>query len=225
MSVLTIIPARGGSKRVIGKNMRIVGGHPMLWWTIAAAKDAGLTPVVSSESDEILTFASSEGCTCIRRPLALCADDASTESCLIHALDYMGLNWQWVLCLPPTSPLRTAATIRTVLERERPVEADCIMTTTEYRGDLWHANGKWLLRSQAGAPRRQQDRVPLWEENSACYLVRSQSLWMTKSVLGYGNVIGVPISKTEAWDVNDETDLMIADVLLRAKPQPPSRPG
>jgi CMP-N-acetylneuraminic acid synthetase len=124
------------------------------------------------------------------------------------------------MTLPPTSPLRTAATIQKVLDTPRG-DAEALMTVTDYRGDLWQRCGSFLTRLQAAAPRRQQDREPLWEENSAVYLTNTMSLYTSQSVLGYGNVIGVPISRQEAWDVNDPLDLLVADALLRAKPAQP----
>jgi len=86
MDILCVIPARGGSKRVPNKNMAVVGGRPMLWWTIQAALGAGLHPWVSSESDEILSYAIAHGALALRRPLELAADASSTESVLLHAL-------------------------------------------------------------------------------------------------------------------------------------------
>jgi CMP-N-acetylneuraminic acid synthetase len=212
MDILCVIPARGGSKRVPNKNMAEVGGRPMLWWTIQAALGAGLHPIVSSESDEILDYAAKHGAPGLRRPLELAADTSSTESVLLHALSVD--RKPWVMTLPPTSPLRTATTIQKVLDTPRG-DAEALMTVTDYRGDLWQRCGSFLTRLQAAAPRRQQDREPLWEENSAVYLTNTMSLYTSQSVLGYGNVIGVPISRQEAWDANDPFDLLVADALLR----------
>jgi CMP-N-acetylneuraminic acid synthetase len=191
------------------------GGIPLIAWTIKAALEAGCDPYVSTEDEEIADVAMSYGSKVVWRPLSLAADDATTESVLIHALDELGLN-PWTLCLPPTSPLRTAATIRKVIDAKRPEEAHCIMTVTDYRGDLWRDNNGIMQRLDPNAPRRQQERQPLWEENSACYLTRSESLWMSRKITGYGNVIGIPISKMEALDINDEFDLMVANALLTA---------
>lgn len=212
--ILCVIPARGGSKRVPNKNMAIVGGKPMLWWTIQAALGAGLEPWVSSESDEILSYAISQGALAIRRPVELAADESSTEDVLVHALASAGSHSPWVMTLPPTSPLRTAETIQKVLAVDRR-GAEAVMTVTDYRGDLWQQSGLFMTRLQAGAPRRQQDRAPMWEENSAVYLTYALSLYCSYSVLGFGDVIGVPISRQEAWDVNDQFDLLVADALLR----------
>jgi CMP-N-acetylneuraminic acid synthetase len=214
MDILCVIPARGGSKRVPNKNMAEVGGRPMLWWTIQAALGAGFRPWVSSEDEAILDYANSiGGVRPLRRPLELAADASSTESVLLHALGSAERK-PWVMTLPPTSPLRTAATIQKVLETPRG-DAEALMTVTDYRGDLWQRCGNYLTRLQASAPRRQQEREPLWEENSAVYLTNTMSLYTSQSVLGYGNVIGVPISRQEAWDVNDPLDLLVADALLK----------
>ena len=213
LDILCVIPARGGSKRVPNKNMAVVGGRPMLWWTIQAALGAGLHPWVSSESDEILSYAVASGAYPLARPLEISADTSSTESVLLHALGNAQRE-PWVMTLPPTSPLRTADTIRNVLAVDR-TDADAVMTVTDYRGDLWQKCGNYLTRLQASAPRRQQEREPLWEENSAVYLTNTMSLYTSQSVLGYGNVIGVPISRQEAWDVNDPLDLLVADALLK----------
>jgi len=124
-----------------------------------------------------------------------------------------------VLCLPPTSPLRGSNVILSVLHAEQTEYTDCVMTVTEYRGDLWRKNGDLLTRLDEKAPRRQQDRVPMYEENSACYLTKVSSLLTTGSILGFGNVIGVPITKEDGLDINDEYDLKIADILLTERQQ------
>jgi N-acylneuraminate cytidylyltransferase len=222
--MLCVIPARGGSKRILNKNIAMVGGKPMLYWTILAAQEAGLDPIVSTESDEIGKVATQCGAKVSRRPLALASDTSSTEDTLIHVYDSQPVRSEWVMCLPPTSPCRTAATIQHVLSVHRDEAIDCLMTVTEYHGDLWRKHRDLLERVNQGAPRRQQDREAQWEENSAVYLTRATSLWMTRSVLGYGNVVGIPISREEGLDVNDHLDLRIADMILtdRQKQQPSS---
>lgn len=225
--MLCVIPARGGSKRIPRKNIAMVAGKPMLAWTIQAALDAGLSPVVSTECEGIGQIAQDYGATFLKRPLHLAADASSTEDVLIHAYDHGGAKDEWVMCLPPTSPCRMADSISKVLSADRDEDLDCVMTVTEYRGDLWQQQGFLLERINRRAPRRQQERTPQWEENSAVYLTRATSLWMARSVLGYGNVLGVPISREEGLDVNDPLDMRIADMILtdRQQQQQPSSPS
>ncbi len=114
---MAVIPARGGSKRAPRKNIRPLGEMPLLAYTIAAARDAGLgdATFISTEDAEIAAVAKTWGCAVIPRPDALATDAASTESVLLHALDEaakQGWHPKWVLTLPPTSPFRRASTIR-----------------------------------------------------------------------------------------------------------------
>jgi CMP-N,N'-diacetyllegionaminic acid synthase len=218
-----VVPARGGSTRVPGKNLRLLAGRPLLAYTLQLVIDAGLRnrTVVSSDDNATLALAASFGIRGIERPPELATADASTESALLHALDALGAEGrgaEWVMTLPPTSPFRRAATVRELvaLARADPDAHDCLMTVTEDRRDLWRmaADGR-LARLFPDAPRRQQDRTPLYEENSAVYLTRVSALRATRSVLGR-SVRGVVIDPIEAWDINTETDLVVAEALVPA---------
>ena len=110
--VLALIPARGGSKGLPGKNIRILCGKPMIAWTIEKAfKSAFLDEiVVSTDSPEIAEIARSYGAAApFLRPAELANDTASTLDAVIHALDHLrkeGKTFDWLVMLEPTSPLR-----------------------------------------------------------------------------------------------------------------------
>ncbi|MEO9035555.1 MAG: hypothetical protein ABI442_08610, partial [Gemmatimonadaceae bacterium] len=134
-------------------------------------------------------------------------------------LDREDVSPDWILTLPPTSPFRTAATIRAFIDAvtAAPHDQDCLMSVTENRGDFWRAEADGLLeRLVPGAPRRQQDREPLLEENSAIYLTAVRSLRATGSVIG-GRVRGKAIDPAEAFDINTEFDLRVAEGMLAAR--------
>jgi N-acylneuraminate cytidylyltransferase len=111
-SVLALIPARGGSKRLPGKNMRSLGGKPLVEWSFAAARQARLVGriVLSSDDRELLDCAlASPGIEAIERPAALASDTASSVDVALHALHYeaaAGRHWDVLALLQPTSPLR-----------------------------------------------------------------------------------------------------------------------
>ncbi|HER26350.1 MAG TPA: acylneuraminate cytidylyltransferase family protein, partial [Rhodospirillales bacterium] len=147
--IVIVVPARGGSKRVPRKNIAPLGGKPLLHWTLARAAE-GLplaTLIVSTEDDEISHVAEQAGARVIKRPIEICGDGASTESALLHVLDQPGLDPDWVMCLPPSSPFRSAATIARVAGMAgQDGSVDCYFTVTESRGDFWRPGptGNWL---------------------------------------------------------------------------------
>jgi CMP-N-acetylneuraminic acid synthetase len=95
---------------------------------------------------------------------------------------------------------------------------DCLFSLTETRASLWHsgADGK-IARLFPDAPRRQQDRAPLYEENSAIYVTAVPALRATGSVLGTSQR-GIAIDPIEGFDINSELDFVIAEALRGAEP-------
>jgi CMP-N-acetylneuraminic acid synthetase len=152
------------------------------------------------------------------RPAEIASDNASTESVLIHVLDVLaecGQAPQWLMTLPPTSPFRTADTIRIFAESATvcPSGIDCLMSVTETRGDFWRTQDDGCMqRLFPDTPRRQQDRIPLLEENSAVYVSRTQALRDTGLIFGSA-VCGIPIPAIEGFDINSPEDMRIAECL------------
>src|SRR6185503_21385867 len=117
-SAVAFIPARQGSKRVPGKNIRLLGGHPMLAYSIAPALDSGVfeSVIVSTDSEEIAAIARHYGAEVpFLRPAALASDTSPDIEWLEYTLNELsghGRTWECFSLLRPTSPVRTAATIR-----------------------------------------------------------------------------------------------------------------
>lgn len=109
--LLTIIPAKGTSRRVPNKNLADLGGKPLVLWTIEAALGVDFSPhyvVVSSESRAVLEVANSHGAHPLHRPPELCADPAQMPEVALHALQACGGFDPTIVCvLLPTSPFRT----------------------------------------------------------------------------------------------------------------------
>lgn len=118
MNVLGLILARGGSRRIPRKNLKLLGGVPLLAWTICSAKHCYSLDevVVSSDDDEILHVARTYGAKAIKRPPELAADDMSSYPPIFHALDQMPRPFEYVCLLQPTSPLRWSADIHVCVE-------------------------------------------------------------------------------------------------------------
>ncbi len=226
MNYLFVIPARGGSKGIPKKNICLLCGKPLLAYSIEAVLAAGLDGdlAVSSDSDEILDVAERyEGITAIKRPEEISGDRASTESALLHAVGYMrewfGREYDAVVTVQPTSPLRTADTIRKFLKNfeENTAEYDAQLTLSEDRSDFWvRTDAGMFRRLYPDAPRRRQDRNPLYTENSCLYVTKTGSLSETSSVLGH-RVNGFVIPPEEGVDINELKDLILAESYLNSR--------
>jgi len=112
LPVAFIIPARGGSKGIPGKNIKQFNGKPLIQWTIEACKNTKLGPVyVSSDSEDILDVAWDNGAICIKRPVELSGDKASSEDAIIHSLNTMSSLPRTTFFMQCTSPWITSSDI------------------------------------------------------------------------------------------------------------------
>lgn len=219
MKYLAVIPARGGSKGIKKKNIALLCGKPLLGYTIEAARMADINGdiVVSTDDKDIAETAGGYSIEVIWRPKAISGDTAKTEEALIHALDYMkkmhGKTYDAVITMQPTSPFRKPETIRNFLkeyEKNRTV-FDALLTLSEDRTDFWEKRDDGsFTRLFPDAPRRRQERKPLYAENSCLYVTDTEALRGTKSVLGR-KVNGIVISSLEGLDINEPMDLVIAE--------------
>lgn len=222
--IVAIIPARGGSKRLPQKNILPLAGKPLLVYTIDAVLDvmSALNVFVSTEDEAIADIATNAGAEVVRRPARIASDTATTEMVLLHALKdprVVQTNPKWILTLPPTSPLRDAQILRAFLNQTdiNAEDVDCYFSVTETHGDFWQVDnhGYWT-RLFPNAPRRQQDRKPIFDENSAIYLTRISALRSTSSILG-DKAVGISIPRDAAIDINDQFDFEVAECLLRRR--------
>ena len=129
MSVLGLIPARGGSKGIPRKNLRELAGKPVLAWTIEAALACPLLDrvLVSTDDDEIAAAARACGAEVpFARPAQLANDDTPDLPVYRHALETLGYEFDVVAWLRPTAPLRTAEDIAAAVRLLEETGADCV---------------------------------------------------------------------------------------------------
>ena len=132
--VLAIIPARGGSKRLPKKNIRLLGGKPLIGWTICAAKESKYIDevIVSTDDKEIANIASQFGVSPPElRPVELSTDSATTESVVFYTLNKFGKDASIVILLQPTSPFRNNHHIDEAIELLEEKAAYSIVSVTE----------------------------------------------------------------------------------------------
>lgn len=223
MSTLCIIPARGGSKGIPGKNLRMVAGKPLVAWSIEQARQSGTVDrvLVSTDSSEIAAVAQQFGAEVpFLRPAELATDEAPTEPVLIHALRALDEAEQYrprnLLLLQPTCPVRKLGSIDEAVRLFTERAADSLLSVREVHPFLWKGGASAsAMYDYMNRPRRQdvssEDR--LFEETGSIYLTKADLLLRTGNRLG-GQIALYPMSSDESWDVDTESDLAVVEVLL-----------
>jgi len=215
-SVLALIPARGGSKGLPGKNIAPVAGRPLLAWTVDAASGSKYIDrtVLSSDDEAIISVAAGLGLEVpFRRRPELARDDTPSIDVVIDALDRLPGHGIVVL-LQPTSPLRSAADIDAALERMQAAGAPAVVSLRAAEDHpAWTfklADDGRLVRfvddaTLTGVTRR-QDLPPAWCLNGAVYAARTDWLRRTRSFLAEGTV-GSEMPASRSLDIDTFDDL------------------
>ncbi|MEO8310838.1 MAG: acylneuraminate cytidylyltransferase family protein [Caldimonas sp.] len=175
--VLALIPARGGSKGLPGKNILPVAGRPLLAWTADAALGARDIDrvVVSSDDAAILAAARACGVDALPRPAALASDTAATIDVVLHVLDVLP-GFDVIVLLQPTSPLRNAGDVDAALARFAASGAPaCVSVSEAAQSPYWmyRLDDDQTLRPIVDAPAeatRRQDLPPVYALNGAIYI-------------------------------------------------------
>ena len=240
-SAVAFIPARVGSKRVPGKNVRVLGRHPMIAYTIGPALESKVfdAVIVSTDSEEIAAIARHYGAEVpFLRPAAMASDTSPDIEWLEHTigeLSVTGRNWDCFSLLRPTSPFRTADTIRrawtTFTSQEGVDSLRAVELCTQHPGKMWIVRGQRMYpllpfggEPVSPKPRSGEGGQP-WHSTPYQALprvyVQNASLEMawTRVVLDRRTIAGdvlVPFLTEgyEGFDINDAFDWMVAERLL-----------
>lgn len=229
--ILAIIPARGGSKGVIRKNIRDLAGKPLIYWTVKAAQESGVIDrlVVSTEDAEIADVARSCGAEVVDRPEELAQDETKTEPVMVHALQTVekeGYTPDYVSLIQCTSPFLTSHVIKGAVEK---------LTTNLDRYDSCatfykpHYAFRWKKTEEdcfvsefpvTKRPRRQDLELEYeYCGAGAFYIVKADLFRSTQNRFGgdHARIGGIEMSEADALQIDTEFDLKFADILMRQK--------
>ena len=192
MSLLGIIPARGGSKGITRKNVKSLAGKPLIGWTIDAAKQSSCIDriVVSTEDEEIASVARELGVDVpFMRPAELAADDTPGIAPVLHAISQLP-DYDWVLLLQPTSPLRSAEDIDGIwqfCQEQGALSAVSVCEVEKHPYWVYQLNAAQSLdpfvKGRLDVARR-QDLPPAYSLNGALYLARTDWLLERRDFIG-----------------------------------------
>ena len=177
-AALALIPARGGSKGIPGKNLQPIGGRPLVLRSIQAAQASrGVGRVVVSTDDQaIRSLALEAGAEVVSRPEAIAGDTASSESALLHALEVLsehGALPEHLVFLQCTSPFTSAAQIDRVLQALDDPSINSSFAVQPWHGFLWRNDGRGINHDPSQPRQRRQDLEPAYLETGAIYAMRT----------------------------------------------------
>lgn len=223
--VLGIIPARGGSKGVKRKNVRLVGDKPLIYWSITCAKESQSLSecYVTTDDREISEIAESFGIEVIARPDNLAMDKTPMIPVLQHLCleaENMHGKFDYVLLLQPTAPMRRAIDIDSAISSLVNSSSRAKSLLSVYQVEDCHPSRMYLREGESLVPfyeepkgSLRQDLTPVFHRNGAIYLCE-RDLLMESNALICDNPLPYIMSKADSVNIDDEEDLLVADFLM-----------
>ncbi len=234
MQVLGVITARGGSKGIPGKNLKLLAGRPLLDYSIDAANDTPLDRLIlSTEDKKIADAARALGCEVpFMRPAELARDETPHLPVIQHAVRWLEervYRPDAIMILQPTSPLRSAADIAAALRMLELSGADSVVSVTEVTA---HAHPMRMLKVDdhgfarlfaTGEPvrnriNRRQDLPQAWVMNGAVYACRTEVLFAADTNLYGDRVVAYPMPAERSISIDDLDDWEAAERTIAKRP-------
>jgi CMP-N,N'-diacetyllegionaminic acid synthase len=224
LKILIVIPARGGSKGVHRKNIKLLAEKPLIQYTIQASQKMFQNQqiCVSTDSLEIKEVVESLGLKVpFLRPESLATDTASTYEVLEHAIEYyesQGYYADVLVLLQATSPFRTDKHIYEALQL---FDKDCemVVSVKETKANPYYLlkeenDEGWLFSSKKGSFTRRQDCPKVYELNGAIYIINVKALKEKKSLTDFVRIKKYVMDEKSSHDIDSDFDWKIAEILL-----------
>ena len=221
MTVIAIIPARGGSKGIPNKNIRLLNGKPLLAWSIEQARQSlKIQDVyVSSDCNNILQVAEDFGAKRILRPSCISGDNASSESAWLHAIneiEKVAVNPQLVVGIQATSPIRHSTDFDEAITKFYYEQLDSLFSSNLIEDfHVWEENSNSSLTAKYDYKnrKRRQNIVPKFLENGNFYLFTPQGIKESENRL-HGRIGTFVQNKYAAPQIDEPIDLKICSALM-----------
>ncbi|MCC5835348.1 MAG: acylneuraminate cytidylyltransferase [Opitutales bacterium] len=220
MEVLAIIPARGGSKGIPGKNLKKVGGLSLLARSVRAACKAKAVArvVVSTDAVDIAEEARLHGAEVVVRPDSLSGDQATSESALLHVLEQLkgeGYSPDCIVFQQCTTPFVSSQDIDSALEQWVREAADCLFSAVLFEHFAWECEPGGSARGISHDPAtraRRQDKAPQYLENGAFYIMRRDGFEQAQHRF-FGKIAVHLMDRHSALEIDDPADLSTAQMI------------
>lgn len=223
--MIVVVPARGGSKGLPGKNLRSLAGLPLIVHTLRSALDCPEVErvIVSTDDDEIIRV--SRGVAGVevpfRRPPHLATDDANAIDAYLHVADCLGVSEgaapTEICVLLPTSPLRLSSDISAAIELYWRKQAQAVISVTEAKPAEWLQKMDEEGRLQCVVPSKPVDNrqgyARVYSPNGSIYVFDIETLRRTRDYYG-PRTFGYPMPPERAVDIDTKADFLAAEALI-----------
>lgn len=223
MKTLVVIPARGGSKGVPQKNIKPLGGKPLIYYTLDVARqlfdDSQI--IVSTDSQEIKQVVEQYGLPVpFLRPDYMATDTATTHDVLIHALNFVEQNHfipENIVLLQPTSPFRTAYQLQEALKLYTP-QLEMLVSVKETKLNPYTVlreedDDGFLVRMKTGNTTRRQDAPKFYELNGAIYIIKVEAI-KQKPLNRFTKVKKYVMDDITSHDIDTPFDWAVAETIV-----------
>ena len=219
---LCIVPARGGSKGVPRKNLRKVGGRPLIEWSIRSGQESNhsINVVVSTDDDEIAQIASLSGAFVIARPVELATDNSQTELTIAHALETIpdADSYSHIILLQPTSPIRRVGLVDQAIKKMLSDGSDSLVGAVEISPFIWRGSTNDAIPQYDVAQRRMRQSFVSsdlsYRETGTIYITTVDAFRKSGCRVS-GKTSLFMLNTHEGLDIDTEFDLQLADVILQ----------
>ncbi len=227
--IVGLIPARSGSERIADKNIRELGGYPLLAYSIASALESGIFEkvIVSTDSTKYAEIAREYGAHAIMRPeryaFATSPDFQWVEYTMSELRNHASGGPDSYAILRPTSPFRTADTIRRCFEEWNKTydSIRAVEPVKQHPGKQWTMRGDTLYPLLPFGPTDPPwhstplKNLPLvYAQNASLEMANTETLWKTKTISGW-RIQGFLTEEWEGYDINDEQDWAVAELAIK----------
>jgi CMP-N,N'-diacetyllegionaminic acid synthase len=217
---LCFIPAKGFSRRLPGKNKKLLHGKPLFLYTLEAALNSNCfsSVIVSSDDVEILEIANATGAIGLRRDTRLCKDEIRAKDVVWDYLSNTKKHFEYIGLLMPTTPLRDFADIKSAFEKLKDTNCDSLVSICEY-----NFNPSMAMKIEKNCVASYFDDELKWERedlyktayhlNGGIYLAKYNFFMKQRTFIGE-NTIGFVMERDKSIDVDTLSDFKIAECMM-----------
>ena len=223
--IIAIIPARGSSKRLPKKNIKLLAGKPLISYTIEEAKKSNFINriLVSTEDKKIEKISKKYGVEVIKRPKKLAINLATTEDVIKHVVSYLENFEKYypdiIIILQPTSPLRNVKDIDSAIEKFLKTKCDSIVSLCEishYRYWMFLIKRDKLIPFVKSKSKSNLNKQKIFQLNGAIYIMNRDTIMNQDKIRGK-ITRGYIMPPERSIDIDSEVDFKLAEFLIRKK--------